>query len=136
MNQQDPHRAITAAQLAAQTARAASVFDAIDQQAERLTSHDRYDYAYSTWEAFVEIDQQLLDEDIARIAIRAARHMPEEAIIDLVDVQYGEHEKRIRFDDGSGLVWLPDDDTLILTYPLSRDRAVDAVLSRPAKLRA
>lgn len=131
-NQQAALAAVTRAELAAQTARALAVFDAIDEQSPNLSEHDRYDLAYSTWQAFVDIDSALPDNDVAKVAIRASQHMPEEALIDLVDVQFGEHEKRIRLDEEHGLVWLPEDDTLILTYPARlAGYTIDAVLARP-----
>lgn len=119
------------AEAAANVARALTVFDALDDQAPRLTASDRYDAAFAAWQTCMDVDWPVDDVDTARLAIRASHHMPEEALIDLVDVQYGEHEKWIRVDEQHALVWLPEDDALILTFPTHAGRVIDAVLARP-----
>lgn len=123
--------AVTAAEIAAHTARAMAVFDALDEHAEHLTSHDRYDFAFSACMAFLDGESPLDDERFAAVVLRAARHMPESSILDLVDAEYPDREKRIRLADGSGFVWLPDDDALILSSRHG-DVVVDAVLARPS----
>lgn len=120
----------------ANVARAMLVFDALDDQSSRLTDHDRYDAAYAAWQTCMDVDSPIADADIVRLAIRAARHIGEEQLVDLVDAQLGEHEKRIRVDAEHGLVWLPEDDCLILTYPAPfGGYVIDAVLMR-ARIRA
>lgn len=115
----------------ANVARALRVFDALDDQSARLTDHDRYDAAALAWATCMDVDHQISDEDVTRLAIRAARHIPEEQLVDLIDVQFGDREKRIRIDAEHGLVWLPEDDCLILTYPAPfGGYVIDAVLMR------
>ena len=115
----------------ANVTRALTVFDAIDGQEPRITSSDRYDVAFAAWRTCMDVDAPIADEDIARLAFRAVHHIPEEQLIDLVDVQFGEHEKRIHLDADHALVWLPADECLILRFPSRTPGVViDAVLGR------
>lgn len=129
--------AISRTEAEANVARAMVVFDAIDEQSPRLSEHDRYDAAYAAWQTCVDLDGPIPDEDIARLTLRTARHIPEEQLIDLVDVQLGEQAKEIRIDEHHGLTWMPDDDCLILTYPSNlAGTVVEAVLVRARRLHA
>jgi hypothetical protein len=124
--------AVDMAEAAASVARALAVLDALDEHRDSLTSHDRYDRAFAAWQTMTDIDVPLTDEQVTAVAARVWVHLPEEAMVDLVDAHFGEHEKRIRLADGSGLVWLPDAETLILSGVLPGLGFVDAVLTRMA----
>lgn len=121
--------AVTAADAAAHTARALAVFDALDAHAEHLTGHDRYDFAWSTWHTFTSHEGTLSDEAFATVLLRAARHLPESTVIDFVDAEFPDAEKQIRLADGTGFVWLPDDDALIISTRHG-DTVADSVLIR------
>jgi len=123
--------AVNAADAAAHTTRVLAVFDALDANAENLTGHDRYDFAWSAWQTFVDHEGTLSDEAFATVLLRAAAHLPESTVIDLVDAEFPDREKRIRLADGTGFVWLPDDDALILSTRVGGIQA-DAVLARPS----
>jgi len=111
--------AVDQSEIAAQLARAVAVFDALDEHREHLAPHHLYDRAYATWQSFVDIDIPLPDEHVATVALRAGIYLApyEEVLVDLVDVQFGEHEKRIVLDGARGLAWMPADESLILSYP-------------------
>lgn len=126
--------AVNQAEAAGNVARAAMIFDAIDAQTAHLTDMDRYDFAFYTWSDMVNIDVPISDDDITAMILRAARHLPEHTVIDLLEVQFGAVEKRIRLDAGRGLTWLPGDHIAILSKPVPGG-IVDAVLGR-AQLRA
>lgn len=119
--------AVNAAEAAGNVARAAMIFDALDEHADQLTLMDRYDFAFYAWGDMVNIDVPIADEDIAAMILRAARHIPEHTVVDLVDAQFGDQEKRIRLDDGRGLTWLPGDHIAILSTPIAGG-VVDAVI--------
>lgn len=132
MNSQDTEP-LDQAEATANVARATFMFDAIDEAAPRLTEWQRQDYALRTWRLCMEEGPAIPDNDVAALTIRAAKHLHEEMLVDLVDAQFGEHEKRIRLDGDQGAVtWLPDDEVLILSYPSRMlGGTVDAVLARP-----
>ena len=133
--EQEARAAIERAQVAGQLARATAIFDALDANAEHLDHYARYDIAYETWDAMVDIDAPIPDEDIARMVVRAAAHMDEEQIVDIVDALFGEHDKTIATSDGIRLAWQPFNECVILTYP-SGGVVVAVVLERRRKIRA
>lgn len=133
--EQDARAAIERAQVAGQLARATVIFDALDANAEHLDHYARYDIAYEAWDAMVDIDAPIPDEDLARMVVRAAAHMDEEQIVDIVDALFGEHEKTIDTGDGIRLAWQPFNECVVLTYP-SGGVVVAVVLERPRKVRA
>lgn len=133
--EQEARDAIERAQLAGQLARAAAIFDALDANAEHLDHYTRYDVALETWDAMVDIDAQIPDEDLARMVVRAAAHMEEDQVVDIVDALFGEHDKTIATVDGTRLAWQPFNECVVLTYP-SGGVAVAVVLERTRKVRA
>lgn len=133
--EQEARDAIERAQLAGQLARAAAIFDALDANAEHLDHYTRYDVALETWDAMVDIDAQIPDEDLARMVVRAAAHMEEDQVVDIVDALFGEHDKTIATADGTRLAWQPFNECVVLTYP-SGGVAMAVVLERTRKVRA
>lgn len=133
--EQEARAAIERAQLAGQLARAAVIFDALDANAEHLDHYTRYDVALETWAAMVDIDALIPDEDLARMVVRAAAHMDEDQVVDIVDALFGEHDKTIAASDGTRLAWQPFNECVVLTYP-SGGVAVAVVLERTRKVRA
>lgn len=133
--EQEARAEVERAQVAGQLARAAVIFDALDANAEHLDHYTRYDVALEAWDAMVDIDAQIPDEDLARMVVRAAAHMDEEQAVDIVDALFSEHEKTIRTPDGIRLAWQPFNECVILTYP-SGPVSVAVVLERRQKLRA
>lgn len=133
--EQEARDAIERAQLAGQLARAAAIFDALDANAEHLDHYTRYDVALETWDAMVDIDALIPDEDLARMVVRAAAHMDEDQVVDIVDALFGEHDKTIATADGTRLAWQPFNECVVLTYP-SGGVAVAVVLERTRKVRA
>lgn len=133
--EQDARAAIERAQVAGQLARATTIFDALDANAEHLDHYARYDIAYETWDAMVDIDAPIPDADIARMVVRAAAHMDEEQIVDIVDALFGETDKTIDTGDGIRLAWQPFNECVVLTYP-SGGVVVAVVLERRRKIRA
>lgn len=133
--EQEARAEVERAQVAGQLARAAVIFDALDANAEHLDHYTRYDIAYETWDAMINIDIQISDEDLARMVVRAAAHMDEEQVVDIVDAQFGEHDKTIATADGTRLAWQPFNECVVLTYP-SGGVAVAVVLERARKVRS
>lgn len=133
--EQEARDAIERAQLAGQLARAAIIFDALDANAEHLDHYARCDIAYETWDALINIDIQISDEDLARMVVRAAAHMDEDQVVDIVDALFGEHDKTIVTADDVRLAWQPFNECVVLTYP-STGVAVAVVLERARKVRA
>lgn len=133
--EQEARAEVERAQVAGQLARAAVIFDALDANAEHLDHYARYDIAYETWDAMINIDIQISDEDLARMVVRAAAHMDEEQVVDIVDALFGEHDKTIATADGVRLAWQPFNECVVLTYP-SGGVAVAVVLERARKVRS
>lgn len=133
--EQEARAEVERAQVAGQLARAAVIFDALDANAEHLDHYTRYDVALEAWDAMVDIDAQIPDEDLARMVVRAAAHMDEEQVVDIVDALFGEHDKTIATVDGTRLAWQPFNECVVLTYP-SGGVAVAVVLERTRKVRA
>ena len=133
--EQEARAAIERAQVAGQLARAAVIFDALDANAEHLDHYTRYDVALEAWDALIDIDAQIPDEDLARMVVRAAAHMDEEQVVDIVDALFGEHDKTIATADGVRLAWQPFNECVVLTYP-SGGVAVAVVLERARKVRS
>lgn len=133
--EQEARAAIERAQVAGQLARATAIFDALDANAEHLDHYARYDIAYETWDALIDIDALIPDEDLARMVVRAAAHMDEDQVVDIVDAQFGEHDKTIAASDGTRLAWQPFNECVILTYPAG-PVSIASVLGRRQKLRA
>lgn len=133
--EQEARAEVERAQVAGQLARAAVIFDALDANAEHLDHYTRYDVALETWDAMVDIDAQIPDEDLARMVVRAAAHMEEDQVVDIVDALFGEHDKTIATVDGTRLAWQPFNECVVLTYP-SGGVAVAVVLERTRKVRA
>lgn len=133
--EQEARTAIERAQVAGQLARATAIFDALDANAEHLDHYARYDIAYEAWDAMVDIDALIPDEDLARMVVRAAAHMDEDQVVDIVDALFGEHDKTIAASDGTRLAWQPFNECVVLTYP-SGGVAVAVVLERTRKVRA
>lgn len=133
--EQEARAAIERAQVAGQLARATAIFDALDANAEHLDHYARYDIAYEAWDAMVDIDALIPDEDLARMVVRAAAHMDEDQVVDIVDALFGEHDKTIAASDGTRLAWQPFNECVVLTYP-SGGVAVAVVLERTRKVRA
>lgn len=121
--------AVNQARAAANTARAMSVLDALDANAQHLTRFDLADEAEAVWHTFTETDLHLSDEDVATVMLRAAHYIGEERVVDLIDIHFGEHEKRITLADGACLVWMPDLECVIASYPVAGG-AVDVVFGR------
>jgi hypothetical protein len=121
--------AVTAVEIAASMARAVAVFDALDQHAEHLTSNDRYDVALTNWRSFADVDANVPDRDVAALAVRAYPHLPEETLVDLIDIAFGEHDRDVETPGGGRLVWLPKAETVILSAPVAGG-FIDAVLAR------
>lgn len=133
--EQEARAAIERAQVAGQLARATAIFDALDANAEHLDHYARYDIAYEAWDAMVDIDAQIPDEDLARMVVRAAAHMDEDQVVDIVDALFGEHDKTIVTADGTRFAWQPFNECVVLTYP-SGGVAVAVVLERARKVRS
>lgn len=133
--EQEARAEVERAQVAGQLARAAVIFDALDANAEHLDHYTRYDIAYETWDAMINIDIQISDEDLARMVVRAAAHMDEEQVVDIVDALFGEHDKTIATVDGVRLAWQPFNECVVLTYP-SGPVAVAVVFERAREVRA
>lgn len=133
--EREARAAIERAQVAGQVARATAVFDALDANAADLDHYARYDIAYETWDSLVDIDLPIPDEDLARLVVRAAAHMDEDQVVDIVDALFGEHDKTIAASDGTRLAWQPFNECVVLTYP-SGGVAVAVVLERTRKVRA
>ncbi len=133
--EQEARAEVERAQVAGQLARAAVIFDALDANAEHLDHYTRYDVALEAWDAMVDIDAQIPDEDLARMVVRAAAHMDEEQVVDIVDALFGEHDKTIATADGTRLAWQPFNECVVLTYP-SGGVAMAVVLERTRKVRA
>ena len=133
--EQEARAEIERARVAAQVARAAAIFDALDANAEHLDHYTRYDVADDAWQGMVDIDIPIPDEDFARMVVRAAAHMDEEQLVDIVDALFGEHEKTITTADGIRLAWQPHNECVILTYP-SGTMTVAVVLERQQKVSA
>lgn len=133
--EQEARAEVERAQVAGQLARAAVIFDALDANAEHLDHYARYDIAYEAWDAMVDIDALIPDEDLARMVVRAAAHMDEEQVVDIVDALFGEHDKTIATADGVRLAWQPFNECVVLTYP-SGGAAVAVVLERARKVRS
>lgn len=133
--EQEARAAIERAQVAGQLARATAIFDALDANAEHLDHYARYDIAYEAWDAMVDIDAQIPDEDLARMVVRAAAHMDEDQVFDIVDALFGEHDKTIVTADGTRFAWQPFNECVVLTYP-SGGVAVAVVLERARKVRS
>ena len=133
--EQEARAEVERAQVAGQLARAAIIFDALDANAEHLDHYARYDIAYETWDALIDIDALLPDEDLARMVVRAAAHMNEEQVVDIVHALFGEHDKTIATADGVRLAWQPFNECVVLTYP-SSGVAVAVVLERARKVRS
>lgn len=133
--EQEARAEVERAQVAGQLARATVIFDALDANAEHLDHYTRYDVALETWDAMVDIDAQIRDEDLARMVVRAAAHMEEDQVVDIVDALFGEHDKTIATVDGTRLAWQPFNECVVLTYP-SGGVAVAVVLERTRKVRA
>lgn len=133
--EQEARAEVERAQVAGQIVRATVIFDALDANAEHLDHYARYDVALETWDAMVDIDAPIPDEDIARMVVRAAAHMDEEQIVDIVDALFGEHDKTIAASDGTRLAWQPFNECVVLTYP-SGGVAVAVVLERARKVRS
>jgi hypothetical protein len=133
MDQTTTHQTAVAAIERAETAgsltAALAVFDALDQHAADLTAMDRYDFALSTWSRHVDGEFAFTDAEIVTLVVRAAAHLPEHTVIDLVEARFGDEEKRIRLDDGRGLAWFPGDDIAVLSWPMAGGIA-DIVLGR------
>lgn len=94
-------------------ARAIDICDAIDQHAAHLAAFDRHDFAFEMWGRVADAIVPLSEDDVARVMIRAARHLYEYAVVDLIDIQFGEHEKHITVDGGT-LAWQPDTRTVVI----------------------
>lgn len=133
--EQEARAAIERAQVAGQLARATAIFDALDANAEHLDHYARYDIAYEAWDAMVDIDAQIPDEDLARMVVRAAAHMDEDQVVDIVGALFGEHDKTIVTADGTRFAWQPFNECVVLTYP-SGGVAVAVVLERARKVRS
>ncbi len=133
--EQEARAEVERAQVAGQLARAAVIFDALDANAEHLDHYTRYDVALEAWDAMVDIDAQIPDEDLARMVVRAAAHMDEEQVVDIVDALFGEHDKTIATADGTRLAWQPFNECVVLTYP-SGGVVVAVVLERARKVRS
>lgn len=133
--EQEARAEVERAQVAGQLARAAVIFDALDANAEHLDHYTRYDVALEAWDAMVDIDAQIPDEDLARMVVRAAAHMDEDQVVDIVDALFGEHDKTIATADGTRLAWQPFNECVVLTYP-SGGVAMAVVLERTRKVRA
>ncbi|TDL43864.1 hypothetical protein [Microbacterium oleivorans] len=106
-DQERAAEAVQTALTASNVARAIDVCDALDAHGSNLTAFDRHDFAYAAWERFTDAIVPPTPEDIARVMIRAARHLYEFMVADLIDIQFGEHEKRVTVDGGT-LGWQPD----------------------------
>ncbi len=106
-DQERAAEAVQTALTASNVARAIDVCDALDAHGSKLTAFDRHDFAFAAWERFTDAIVPPAPEDIARVMIRAARHLYEFMVADLIDIQFGEHEKRIVVDGGT-LAWQPD----------------------------
>jgi hypothetical protein len=122
--------AITQAEIDGNLAAARIIFDALDAHTTNLSPFDRHDFTLSTWSRFID-GQNYTDEQFVEVTLRAAAHLPDYAVIDLVDAQYGDREVRTRLDDERGLVWLPADEVLILSTPVG-GMVADMVLGRRA----
>lgn len=133
--EQEARAEVERAQVAGQLARAAVIFDALDANAEHLDHYTRYDVALETWDALIDIDALIPDEDLARMVVRAAAHMDEDQVVDIVDALFGEHDKTIATADGVRLAWQPFNECVVLTYP-SNGVAVAVVLERARKVRS
>ncbi len=133
--EQEARAEIERARVAAQVARAAAIFDAIDANATHLDHYTRYDLAYEVWQDLTDIEAPIPDEDLARMVVRAAAHMDEEQLVDIVDALFGEHEKAITTEEGIRLAWQPHNECVILTYPSGRT-TVAVVLERQQKVSA
>ena len=133
--EREARAAIDSARMAGQLARATAIFDALDANAEHLDHYTRYDVADDAWQGMVDIDIPIPDEDFARMVVRAAAHMGEEQLVDIVDALFGEHEKAITTEEGIRLAWQPHNECVILTYPSGRT-TVAVVLERQQKVSA
>ena len=125
--------AVEQAIASASVARALAVFDALDANADHLTDSDRYDYSLREWNLMVDVDWPIPNEDIARATIRAAAHLPEHTMVDLIDAHFGEADTAVRLDDGSYLRWMPADETVIISFT-SGGRTNVVVLARTVTL--
>lgn len=110
--------AVEAAESAGNVAAARIVFDALDASTPNLTAMDRYDFVLATWQRLIDPSPTISDDDFAVLIARAANHLPEHTIIDLVDARFGDTEKRIRLDDGHGLTWAPDERFAVVSFPV------------------
>ncbi len=110
--------AVREVQRGAAIAHANAVYDALDKHWEDLDRAERYDIAAETWRVTADTDARLTDDDIVRLINRAADHLPSALVVDLIDIHFGEHEKKITTADDFRLTWLPDDGTLIIGAPI------------------
>lgn len=122
-------RAFADAWTRAQTAHAAAVLDALDRHAEQLTDSDRHDAALASWAQFTDTDYRLPTSDIVTVLLRVARYLDEETVVRLMAEQFEGEEIRHRLAGGAGLIWMPEDDVVILSYPVGAILC-DVVLSR------
>lgn len=117
--------AVQQAEVAANVVAALAVYDALDAQSAELTTFDRYDFAIGAWRRYVdsaEIDR-VSDLDVVTLTIRAAAHLPEHTVIDLLEERFGDVAQELRRDDnGWALVWMPFDRAVILTAPAADGR--------------
>lgn len=134
-DQERAAEAVQTALTASNVARAIDVCDALDTYASKLTAFDRHDFAYAAWERFTDAIVPPAPEDIARVMIRAARHLYGFMIADLIDIQFGEHEKRIAVDGGT-LAWQPDLHSVVINdrTDYREDGVVIASVYRSGKL--
>lgn len=131
------YAAVGKAEAAAHVVCALAVFDAIDGHTDDLTPQQRYDLAFAAWQTCVDCSAGMDETDVARLAIRAYPHLPEEALIDLVDIQLGDqHTEIVLLDDKSRLDWRPDDDAMILSFPARGGAHIEAVLLRRVRTRS
>lgn len=109
---------VTTLSIAARVAHATTVCDALEEHRHALTTNELHDLAFGAWREFIDYDQTIPQRDVVAVFLRVARFLPEQIAVDLAAETFdADAETWQRFPGGSGLRWMPHDDTLILSYP-------------------
>lgn len=111
-------RNITDARVAGQHVRAAIVVGALEAERNLIEPADLADLAFEAWEAFADGSVDIPDSIGADVLIRLTAFVHERTAVNMADTLFGDREANICLHDGRAVRWMPDDDTLLVTYPL------------------
>jgi hypothetical protein len=107
-----------------------AVMDALDARMGELSRIDRNDYALAAWDQLVDNpDIAYTPQDVVVLITRAAAHVPDGIVVNLIDARFGDSPREIRADNGTGLDWDPEHRRVTL-YSLHLGQVVETTFGR------